>query len=181
MLESSVLQKAYRQASTAGGKSLAKLLNGWKTGPKYKFKIYYNEAEVEKVKVQCEILRGQKRALKESVTEEAAKMIRLEERLQSVLKTAEKRDSYYKCNLRSCVFFFFFWKEGMIAGYYKCRFKRLAKKVAAMNSGKKSRGPATKKIFWTIHATTSNSHEEAIKRRMSRNPFLSWSIRLCGN
>ena len=41
---------AYRQASKAGGKSLAKLLNGRKTGPKYKFKIYYNEAEVEKVR-----------------------------------------------------------------------------------------------------------------------------------
>ena len=76
------------------------------------------------MKVQCEILRGQKRALKESVTEEAAKKIRLEERLQSVLKTAEKRDSYYKC-----------------------RFKRLAKKVAAMNSGKKSRGPAKKNLL----------------------------------
>ena len=90
-------------------------------------------------------------------TEEAAKRIRFEERLQSVLKTVEKRDSFYKR-----------------------RFKRLAKKVAVMNSGKKCRGPA-KKIFWAIHATTSNSHEEAIKRRISRNPFLSWSIRLCGN
>ena len=154
----SVLQKAYRQASKAGGKSLAKLLNGWKTEPKYKFKIFYNEVEVQKVKTQCEILRGQKRTLEESVTEEAAKRIRLEERLQSVLKTAEKRDSYYKR-----------------------RFKRLAKKVAAMNFGKKTRGPAKKKIFWTIHTTTSDSRKEAIKRRMSRNPFLSWFIRLCGN
>ena len=154
----SVLQKAYRQASKAGGKSLAKLLNGWKTGPKYKFKIFYNEVEVQKVKTQCEILRGQKRTLEESVTEEAAKRIRLEERLQNVLKTAEKRDSYYKR-----------------------RFKRLAKKVAAINFGKKTRGPAKKKIFWTIHTTTSDSREEAIKRRMSRNPFLSWFIRLCGN
>jgi len=41
---------------------------------------------------------------------------------ESVLKTAEKRDSYNKR-----------------------RFKRLAKKVAAMNSGKKTRGPAKKK------------------------------------
>ena len=40
-----------------------KLLNGWKTGPKYQFKIYYNEVEVQKVKTQCKILRGQKRAL----------------------------------------------------------------------------------------------------------------------
>ena len=41
----SVLQTAYRPASKAGGQSLAKLLNGWKTGPKYQFKIYYNEVE----------------------------------------------------------------------------------------------------------------------------------------
>ena len=45
-----VLQKASRQASKAGGKSLAKLFNTWNTGPKYKFKIYYNDFEVQKVK-----------------------------------------------------------------------------------------------------------------------------------
>ena len=83
---------------------------------------------MEKVKTQCEILRGQKRALEESVTEEAAKRIRLEERLQSVLKTAEKRDNYYKR-----------------------RFKRLAKKVTAMNSGKNTRGPAKKSLLDNAH------------------------------
>ena len=55
----SVVQTAYRRASKAGGKSLAKLLNGWKTGPKYQFEIYYDEIEVQRVKTQCEILRGQ--------------------------------------------------------------------------------------------------------------------------
>ena len=114
--------------SKAGGKPLVKLLNGWKTGPKYQFKIYYNEVDVQKVKTQCEILRGQKRALEESVTEKAAKRIRLEERLQSVLKTAEERDSYNKR-----------------------RFKRLAKKVAAMNSGKKTSSPAKKNLLDNTH------------------------------
>ena len=71
----SILQKAYRRASKAGGKSLAKLLNGWKTRPKYQFKFFYNEVDVRKVKTQCEILGGQKRALEESITEEAAKRI----------------------------------------------------------------------------------------------------------
>ena len=52
----SVLQTAYGRACN---KSLAKLLNGWKTGPKYQFKIYSNEVAVQKVKTQCEILRGQ--------------------------------------------------------------------------------------------------------------------------
>ena len=52
-----VRQTAYRRASKAGGNlSLAKLLNGWKTGPKDQFEIYYNEVEVQKVKAQCEIL-----------------------------------------------------------------------------------------------------------------------------
>ena len=55
----SVLQTAYGRASKAGEKSLANLLNGWKTGPKYQFKIYANEGAVQKVKTQCEILRGQ--------------------------------------------------------------------------------------------------------------------------
>ena len=55
----SLLQTAYRRASKTGEKSLAKLLNGWKTGPKYRFKIYSNEVAVQKVKTQCEILRGQ--------------------------------------------------------------------------------------------------------------------------
>ena len=55
----SLLQTAYRRASKTGEKSLAKLLNGWKTGPKYRFKIYSDEVAVQKVKTQCEILRGQ--------------------------------------------------------------------------------------------------------------------------
>ena len=46
----SLLQTAYRRAS---------LLNGWKTGLKYQLKIYSNEVAVQKVKTQCEILRGQ--------------------------------------------------------------------------------------------------------------------------
>ena len=54
-----LLQTAYRRASKAGGKSLAKSLNGWKTGSKYQFKIYYDEVAVKLVKTQCEILRGQ--------------------------------------------------------------------------------------------------------------------------
>ena len=51
----SELQTAYGRATKAGEKSLAKLLNGWKTGPKYEVKIYSNEVAVQKVKTQCEI------------------------------------------------------------------------------------------------------------------------------
>ena len=57
----SVLQTAYGRASKAGEKSLANLLNGWKTGPKYQVKIYSNEVAVQKVKTQCEIKEPQSR------------------------------------------------------------------------------------------------------------------------
>ena len=46
----SLLQTAYRRASKAGEKSLLKLLNGWKTGPKYQFNIYSNEVQSFEVK-----------------------------------------------------------------------------------------------------------------------------------
>ena len=46
----SFLQMAYRCASKAGEKSQAKLLDGWKTGPKYQFNIYSNEVKSVKVK-----------------------------------------------------------------------------------------------------------------------------------
>ena len=52
----SILQTAYRRAGKAGEKSLATLLNGWKTGPKDQFKIYSNEVALQKVKTQFEIL-----------------------------------------------------------------------------------------------------------------------------
>ena len=44
----SLLQTAYRRASKAGEKSLLKMLNGWKTGPKYQFNIYSNEVAMQK-------------------------------------------------------------------------------------------------------------------------------------
>ena len=46
----SVLQTAYGRASKVGEKSLANLLNGWKTGPKYQFTIYSNEVKSFEVK-----------------------------------------------------------------------------------------------------------------------------------
>jgi len=56
-----------------------------------------------------------------------------------VLKTAEKRVSYNKR-----------------------RFKRLAKKVAAMNSGKKTRGPAKKRSFGQY----TPQHQTRVKRQL---------------
>ena len=59
-----------------------------------------------------------------------------------MLKTAEKRDSYYKR-----------------------RFKRLAKKVTAMNSGKNTRGPAKKKSFGQYTEYT-RQHQTRVKRQL---------------
>ena len=120
----SIIQTAFKKASKLGGSTLKRLVNKWKTGPKYRFKVFYNEVDVIKLKSQCEALQGEKRELEDAVTEETVKRIRLEEKLQSALEKAGKREEYYKK-----------------------RFKRLARKVIQMNSQKMSRGPTRKKSF----------------------------------
>lgn len=76
----------------------------------------------KQLKSECNRLRGEKRALEESVTQQTPKRIYLENKLQSALEKAGKRK---EANMK--------------------RFKHLAKKVAEMNFEKKSRGPAKKK------------------------------------
>ena len=120
----SILHTAFKQASKSGGNTLNKVVNGWKFGANYKLKVFYHEVDVLKLKSDCDRLRGEKRALEECVTEQAAKWICLEEKLKTVLEKAQKKDDENKR-----------------------RFKRLAKKVADMCSKKKSRGPAKKKSF----------------------------------
>ena len=120
----SILHTAFKRASKSGGKALKKLVNGWKFGPNYKLKVFYNEVDVLKLKGDCDRLRGEKRALEECVTEQAAKRICLEEKLKTALEKSQKKDEESKT-----------------------RFKRLAKKVADMCLEKRSRGPAKKKSF----------------------------------
>ena len=92
----SIIQTAFKKASKLGGSTLKRLVNKWKTGPKYSFKVFYNEVDVIKLKSQYEALQGEKRELEDAVTEETVKRRRLEEKLQSALEKAGKREEYYK-------------------------------------------------------------------------------------
>ena len=84
----SILHTAFKRASKSGGNALKKVVNGWKFGPNYKLKVFYNEVDVLKLKSDCDRLRGEKRVLEECVTEQAAKRICLEEKLKTVLEKA---------------------------------------------------------------------------------------------
>ena len=86
--------------------------------------MFYNEVDVLKLKGDCDRLRGEKRALEECVTEQAAKRICLEEKLKTALEKSQKKDEESKR-----------------------RFKRFAKKVADMCLEKRSRGQAKKNLF----------------------------------
>ena len=46
----SILQTAFKRASKSGGNALKKVVNGWKFGPNYKLKVFYNEVDVLKLK-----------------------------------------------------------------------------------------------------------------------------------
>ena len=69
----SILHTAFKRVSKSGGKALKKLVNGWKFGPNYKLKVFYNEVDVLKLKGDCDRLRGEKRVLEECVTVDVLK------------------------------------------------------------------------------------------------------------
>ena len=110
-----------------------------KSGPNYKLKVFYNEVDVLKLKGDCDRLRGEKRALEECVTEQAAKRICLEEKLKTALEKSQKKDEESKT-----------------------RFKRLAKKVADMCLEKRSRGQAKKKSFRQY----TRQHQARVKKQL---------------
>lgn len=134
----SILQTAFKRASKSGGKALKKLVNGWKFGPNYKLKVFYNEVGVLKLKGDCDRLRGEKRVLEECVTEQAAKRICLEEKLKTALNKSQKKDEESKR-----------------------RFKRLAKKVADMCSEKNQEAQQRKNLF----SSTRDSIRHASKNK----------------
>ena len=49
----------------------------WKRGPRYRFKVYYNEVDVHQLKDENSQLRGEKIKLKESLVQEKAKRLRV--------------------------------------------------------------------------------------------------------
>ena len=73
-------------------------------------------------------LRGEKRALEESLVQEKAKRLRIDEKAREALETAEKKGAFYKK-----------------------KFMQIVKKV--IKNGKKGRGPAKKKGLMSIPST----------------------------
>jgi len=105
-----------------GGANVRRLLDKWKSTT-YAFTVYYQELDKAALLQENTELRGQRRILEENTVNEVAKRLRVEEKLQQALAKSEKSN-----------------------GFYKRRFKDLARKVARMNK-KKLRGPQKKKSF----------------------------------
>lgn len=133
------LHSAFKRASKSGGKSIKKLLNVWKVGPKYSLTIYYNEIELINLEKENNELRGEKRALEQSLVNESTKRMRVEEKLKSVTNLVKKNEKMYKQ-----------------------KFKQLVKKVAKINSNKKSRGPDKKKTFNEY----SKQHKARVRKQL---------------
>lgn len=92
-----LLNKAYLKANRLGGKCLKQLLGKWNTGDPYRFKIYYHEVDKLNLK------NFEKWKLGESLMQETAKRLRVEEKLSGALAKAEKKGSYYKKKFKGAV------------------------------------------------------------------------------
>ena len=91
------------------------------TGPRYRFKVYYNEVDVHQLKDENSQLRGEKIKLEESLVQEKAKRLRVDKKAREAIEKVEKKGAFYDK-----------------------KFIQLAKKV--ITNGKKGRGPAEKKL-----------------------------------
>ena len=121
---------------------MRRLLDQWKSST-YTFKVYHHELDKSAVLQENKELRGQKRILEDNVVNEVTKRLKIEEKLQQALARSEK----------SC-------------GYYKKRFKNLAKKVARM-SKKNSRGSQKNKSFGEY----SQRHQARIKTQLKEQCY----------
>ena len=90
------LKKAVKKASKCWGRQLNALLTKLKMGPRYQFKVYYNEVDVVQLKNENSQLRGEKRVLEESLVQEKAKRLRVDEKAREALEKAEKKGAFYK-------------------------------------------------------------------------------------
>lgn len=65
------------------------------TGPRYRFKVYYNEVDVHQLKDENSQLRGEKIKLEESLVQEKAKRLRVDKKAREALEKAEKKGAFY--------------------------------------------------------------------------------------
>ena len=132
----SLLHSQIKKAGQRSGLYLKRLKEKWKK-EHYSFKNFYNEIDVCQLQQQNEELRGQKRKLENSVIDEQAKRLKVEQNLEEVLKKGEKTKKFYQK-----------------------KFRVLARKVANLQKGK--RGPEKKKRFTDY----SQRHKVRIRQQM---------------
>ena len=65
------------------------------TGPRYRFKVYYNEVDVHQLKDENSQLRGEKIKLEESLVQEKAKRLRVDKKAREAIEKAEKKGAFY--------------------------------------------------------------------------------------
>jgi len=90
------LEKAVKKASKCGGRQLSVLLRKLDMGPRYQFKVFYNEVDAIQLKNENTQLRGEKRVLEESLVQEKAKRLRIDEKAREALQKAVKKGAFYK-------------------------------------------------------------------------------------
>ena len=135
----SSLFSALKRAKCAGGKSVTRLMNRWKLGPKYTFTIHYSELEVVCLQNENKVLKGEKRVLEQSLEEETNKRMHVEEKL----KTAANKVKQTKASSKK-------------------KFKQLINKVARLSRSKKWRGPEKNKRF----SDYSRQHQLRVRKQL---------------
>ena len=132
-----LLKSKFDSMKKKGGASVRRLLDQWKSTT-YAFTVYYQELDKASLLQENKEVRGQKRVLGENVVNEVAKRLKVEEKLQQAFAKSEKS-----------------------SGFYKKRFKDLARKVARMNK-KNLRGPQKNKSF----SEYTQRHQSRIKTQL---------------
>ena len=132
-----LLKSKFDSMKKKGGASVRRLLDQWKSTT-YAFTLYYQELDKASLLQENKEFREQKRVLEESVVNEVAKRLKVEEKLQQALAKSEKSSDFYKK-----------------------RFKNLARKVARMNK-KNLRGPQKNKSF----SEYTQRHQSRIKTQL---------------
>jgi len=91
----SLLHSAFKKASRSGGKNIKKLTDSWKA-KNYSFKIFYHELQNYSLIEENQQLRGQKRKAELDLATEQAKRLKLEQKLEDVIRDLEKRKKKQK-------------------------------------------------------------------------------------
>ena len=93
----SLLHSAFKKASRSGGKNIKKLTDSWKA-KNYSFKIFYHELQNYSLIEENQQLRGQKRKAEQELATEQAKRLKLEQKLEDVIRDLENRKNSAKKN-----------------------------------------------------------------------------------